>query len=384
MKYNIHYRKTLLPLLSVVAVIFSCAKPLPAEDPDAPSGTSGLVNVVFSLSGDAGTKMVDVEPSDETRVSRYVVFVFDTESNWFSYKVSSSGKPVTVQLRGGRDYHCYALVNYPSSGVSAINPAGVTGEADVPGKVAYLSDNRVSSLLMFGKATATVSLPDEEEQVVGQKDGHEGEPVLPTESRTISVHRLVSRIDVPEIAVDFTGKEDLEGKEFILKGIYMTNVYRTARYGSDYTYNELSSSRSAWYNGGGWHLGDVPDDGMDELVGDRDINCVLKDEMPYDVEHSFYVFPNVTTSDNDEHQMGVWSKRCTRLVIEASLDGKPMYYQISIPSMIRNRVYSIDGITITGPGSDVPEDVSVEDMKNAISYKIQRRDNWEKNEDNLD
>lgn len=383
MKYNIHCRKTIFPLLSAVAVIFSCAKPLPVPDPDAPSGTSDLVDVVFSLAGDAKTKVSDIEMSDETRVNRYTVFVFDIDSNWHSYKTSSSGKPVTIQLRGGRNYHCYALVNYPSYGVSAIKPEGVAAEADVPGKLAYLSDNSMSSLLMFGKATVTVSLPDEEEQVVGQKDGQEDEPVIPTESKTISVHRLVSRIDVPEIAIDFAGKEELEGKEFILKGIYMTNVYRTSRYGSDYTYSELSSSRSAWYNGGGWHLGDVPDDGMDELVGDRDINCILEEGTPYDIGHSFYVFPNVTVLGNDEHQMGAWSKRCTRLVIEATLDGKTVFYQVTIPSMIRDRVYSIDGIMITGPGADVAEDVDTKDMESVISYKIQRRDNWEKTEDNL-
>lgn len=365
----IYFYRTALSILAVTGMLFSCAKQLAPVDPDAPTGDSELVDVVFMVSDDSDTKVTGISEANEKKVDRYTVFAFDSESNWVTYKTSSAGENVTLTVRSGRNYRCYALVNYPVSGAGSLNPAGVTSESDLTGKVAYLSDNSASSLLMYGMETVSVS------PVVYDPEA-DPSTIVP-ESKTIHVHRLVSRIDVPKVAVDFTGKSYFDGKTFVLTGIYLTNLYRTTKYGSDYTYSELSSTRSAWYNGGGWHLGDVPDAAIDALVGDRGLNVTLTKASPYTVSHSFYAFPNACPVGSDEHQMGVWRKRCTRIVIEATLDGETMYYQVNVPSMEHNRIYAVNNVVITGRGSNNPEEIDIDPLDQNISFEVVVQDSWE-------
>lgn len=350
----------------------SCAKPLADIDITAPTGTGPLVEVVFSamdVKARPLTRATGVAPADEQNVSRWAVFAFDNESGWYAYATSASGTSVTINLRAGRSYTCYAIVNYPTTGTGAFNPASVRTTSDLTGKVAYLSDNAPGSLLMFGSEQVTPSPADYDPE----------QDEVPSVETTISVSRLVSRIDVSGIRTDFSEKPYLAEKTFTLRHIYITNTYRTARYGSDYTFTELSASRSAWYNTMGWHRGEAAVSGMDALLADRGIDAVLTAGVSHSTPHSFYVFPNPMPRTADNHDISEWTKRSTRIILEATIGDDTVYYQINLPAMERNHIYSAQNIVIRGRGSNDPELMDVD--PDVIDATIVPDDGWDTGDD---
>ena len=221
---------------------------------------------------------------------------------------------------------------------------------------------------MFGSTTLTPARLD--------YDPEDAPGSYTPESVTINVQRMVSRIDVVKVAVDFSAKPHLAAKTFTLRGLYLTNVYRTARYGSDYAFSELSATRTAWYNTGGWHRGESADAGIDALASNTGINVVIDGSTPYNVKNSFYAYPNATPIGSDMHAMGSWYRRCTRIIIEADMDGTVMYYQVNVPSMERNHIYSVSNIVIKGLGSKDPEVVDYYEDGESVSYSIETSD-WD-------
>lgn len=346
----------------------SCAKTLPEEDINAPTGTGPLVEVVFSALDTKDqplTRLSGISSGDEQSVGRWAVFAFDNESGWFAYATSASGSPVTLNLRAQRSYTCYGIVNYPTSGAGVFNPSSVRSASDLTGKVAYLSDNAAASLLMFGSAPVTPA--------VTEYDPEAGS--APSVQTAISVSRLVSRIDVSGIRVDFSEKPYLAEKTFTLRHIYITNAYRTSRYGTDYSDAEISASRSSWYNTMGWHRGETAVSGIDALLSDRGINAVLTAGSPYTSSHSFYLFPNPHPKASDNHDITEWTKRSTRIILEATIDDDTVYYQITLPAMERNHIYSAQNIVIRGRGSNDPERMDID--PDAIDANIISDDDWD-------
>lgn len=323
----------------------SCARPPVIPEDPSPAEDEPTVSVVFSTSGPA-TKATGITSSGETAIGRWAVFAFDNASGWYTHETSAVGAPIPMVLRAGRMYTCYAIVNYPTSGTGAFDPATVHSPSDLVEKVAWLPDNAIGNLLMFGSMSfipsATIYDSEDPSSAV-------------SENKTISVSRLVSRIDITGVAVDFSGKPALAAKTFTLKGIYVTNAYRTTHYGMDLIHAELSGSRQAWYNTGGWHRGEAGETGFDALLGDRGINAVITPSSPYATAHSFYAFPNPTEASDDDRETAAWSIRCTRLVIEATLGDETLYWGITVPSMVRNRIYTAASVTIHGRGSTDPE-----------------------------
>lgn len=348
--------------LSVLVLAGSCAKPLLIEEPSgADGGDEDLVTVTFSVGEGPSTRSTGVTDALERKIDRWALFVFDTASGWFTRESSSTGGSIPVTLRAGRRYDCHAMVNYATTGAGAFNPGSVRAPSDLTGKVAYLSDNAVGSLLMYGRAEITPAVADYDPQA----------HVPPAaETRSINVRRIVSRVDVRSVAVDFSGNPSLASKTFTLRHIYMTNIYRTTRYSSDYTLLELSGSRSSWYNSCGWHGGEPGEAAIDALVGDRDINAVITPGNPHTAVHSFYVFPNCTPKAADTHETGLWGIRCTRIILEATIDGDTLYYQVDVPAMERNHIYSASSITIRGRGSRDPEAVAIDPDAVEVTFSV--------------
>lgn len=349
---KLKYTNILKPLVAVVlATVVSCAKPLVIEEPEIHEGEDPAVEVVFSLAGNADVKATDISSSNEEAVNRWAVFVFQNGGTWYRYATSSSASNIPMTLRAGETYSIYAVVNYPLTGTGAFNPATVDDPSDITSKVAYLSDNATNSIIMYGYDTITPSAtfydPEDPSTAV-------------TVEKEILVRRIVSRIDVPAVAVDFSAKPWLASKTFTLRHIYVTNAYRTSTYSADYTTTQLSASRSAWYNTGGWHRGEAAESSMDALLQDRNINAVIVAGNPYSVPHSFYAFPNAMLVSADDHQTGTWTKRCTRIILEATIDSDTYYYQINVPGMSRNRIYSANNIVIRGLGSNDPEVIDID------------------------
>ncbi len=353
--------KHFLSIILSLAGAVSCAVPYQPEDtaPDLfPGADSLLVTVVFSASGAEKTKITGVTDNDESAIGKWAVFAFNDRTGNFRWDSSESGTPLALQLVAGQHYTCYAIVNYPTGGVGGFDPSTVRVPGDLTGRAAYLGDNRKDALIMFGNAFLTPS---------------EGE----TSPVTINVKRLVSRIDLRGLRVDFSLKPHLAAKTFTLRGVFVTNAYRTTSYGADYTFPGLSETRSAWYNTGGWHRGEPADAGMDALLGDRGINAVVSAGNPYTGSHSFYAFPNPSTEAQDIRTMEAWTRRCTRLVIEASIGDDVVYYAINVPSMGRNRIYAASNVVIHGRGSNDPETIDIDPDIIDVDFEPVIDDSWD-------
>ena len=343
--------------VAAVAVLLSaCAKPVPDEYYEPPLE---MATVVFSLSDSPASKMTGITDASERAVARWAVFVFDSSSGQYVYRTSDSGDNLSVKLRIGRYYHAYAIVNYPITGTGSLVFSSIRSREDLEGKVAALSDQGIGELLMFG----SLSFPLGEDAVDA------------TQEKSIRVTRLVCRLDVRGIRTDFSTKPELAAKTFTLRHIYVTNAYRTSRYGADYLPGELSSLRSAWYNTMGWHRGEPADSGLDALLGQRNINTVVSASSPFTQTVSFYAFPNSTSALDDCHYTDSWQKRCTRIVLEATLGSETYYYQITAPAMERNYVYAASDIIIRGPGSKDPEDLLFDDDALEVTFSV--NDQWD-------
>lgn len=345
----------------LAVLIPSCAKPLQWVDPYQPENNGDMVTVLFSAREGIPGKASGITEESERNIGRWAVFAFDNQSSWFRYATSESGEDIPMNLRAGRQYSCYAIVNYSTSGIGALVPSTVTDPSQLKDKVAYLGDNAVGRLLMYGSITLIPSATSQE--------------------CAIAVRRIVSRINITGIGIDFTGKPYLAEKTFTLRHIYVTNAYRTTLYGGDYGISELSSARTAWYNSGGWHRGETAEEEMDALLGERSINAVITPEKPYTVPLSFYAFPNPVPIGEDRHQLDPWTYRCTRLVIEATLGSETLYYQVNVPAMERNHVYSASNIVIRGRGSSDPELLEIDPAVLDISFDMD--DDWDGADDEL-
>lgn len=346
--------------LAVTAL--SCARPLDWTDPMEPENNKDMVTVVFSVAGEERAKATGVSAASEVRIGRWAVFAFDQSIGWYRYATSLSGEDIPMNLVAGRSYSCYAIVNYSTSGTGAFQPEHVKTPSDLTEKVAYLGDNSVGNLLMFGADT------------IVPEAGESG-------TRSICVQRIVSRINITRVAVDFSEAPALAAKTFTLKHIYITNAYRTTRFGDDFPASGLSGSRSAWYNSGGWHRGENGESSMDALLGGRNLNAVITQANPYTVTHTFYAFPNATKKANDNHSMERWTPRCTRIVLEATLDDDTVYYWVNVPEMERNHIYTADNVVIRGRGSNDPEIYDIDPGVLDVSFNI--RDGWDGNDREL-
>lgn len=339
----------------------SCAKPVDWVDPEGTYADAELVSVTFNISVNNHTKATDVTDDDDAAIVRWTVFAFDDEDGWMRYGTSEGGKSIDLHLFTGRQYTCYAFANYSTVGMSAFKPATVRTAADLVNRVATLSDNAVGKLMMYGKTAVVPSIVSR-----GEPEEEGGEEELIGDPVTLEVTRIVSRINVEGFCVDFSGMGEDAPSKFVLRGIYVTNAYRTNRLGSDYMENEISGVRSAWYNTGGYHVGEVGIDALDNLLSEKDLKVTVSEGKSFSKRVTFYAFPNRTEEEDDEYQMAIWTRRCTRVLIEAQLDGKTNYYQMDVPDIRRNHVYVLSDIVISGPGS--AEEESVRAPKGSISY----------------
>ena len=116
---------------------------------------------------------------------------------------------------------------------------------------------------------------------------------------------------------------------------------------------------------------------MDALLVDGPIGRVVTAGSPYTGSHSFYPFPNPTPASEDILTMDAWTRRCTRLVIEASIDSDIVYYAIRVPSMVRNRIYAASSVVIHGRGSNDPEVVDIDPEIITATVEPVIEDGWD-------
>ena len=184
-------------------------------------------------------------------------------------------------------------------------------------------------------------------------------------SLSLPLKRIVSKVVIEKIVRDFTN-EDYAAIPLTIKRIYMSNVVGDSDFGGE-------NGGTVWYNRWG-----IVDDSQHQpaevstLIMASGINTSLPNNGTYSIPHTFYVFPNSTTTDAYGATMNgdekVWTPRHTRLVVECDYNGNTCYYPITLPhsndpnnpgTLEGNMVYKIGQLTLKRPGStdpDIPQD----------------------------
>lgn len=353
--------KTMLLVAGFAATLLSCGK-APVDGPAMQGGgdpaDESRGTMAITLGGAAiQTKMTGIYDANESRVDHWSYWVFNDENWAIKCGEGSSSLHEEVTLLTG-DYTIVILANYPTSGIWAVPlRAGIT-KSTLLSRVSDLSSNTYNCFLMEGEKSVTI----------------EADEVTPIE---IKIARMVSKVGVRKISVNYT-KPSLAAKTTTLRGIYLTNLYRTTRYGTDYADTELDATRSKWYNSMGWHRWDSEQVSgeIDALVGDRGLSINISSSAPHEQAHYFYCYPNPSKKENDTHDISAWSVRSSRLIIETEVDGKAYYYQVQLPPMRRNTPYVAAEVIIRDLGSMDPEDIIPGSLDVTFSTST---DGWEGN-----
>jgi len=326
-------KPVILHILLLLAVVQACEKASPLDSsPESGTEEAGEDTGTVSISlGNpfASTKVADPSADAEKQCSRWAFWLFDQDGEGVTYGTGSAGEGIQKTVLTGT-YTAVAVVNYPD----ALVPDSILELDDISQWVTQLADNTPTSFLMYGEAPVSL----EKDQTV---------------SISVDVRRLVSKIGVKKVSVAFENPY-LAAKTTTLQSIYLTNLYRTSRMGSDYAASDLSSAQDAWYNAMGWHISGDTDANTDALVGELDIQAVLTTSAPHTIPHYFYAYPNATEEASDTHD-AVWCRRSTRLVLQVAVGSKTYYYQVRIPPMGRNKVYVAEEIVLKKLGSMDPE-----------------------------
>ena len=286
----------------------------------APPGIRN-VEVVFSVAGGA-TRVTGTD--GEAAVDDWALLLY-RDGRLTEAGTSESGAAIRKKLPAG-DYTAFAVVNPPAD----FRPAGYLTPAALAGVETALGDNAPGRLVMAGSRTVTVPVPEGVTQRIG-------------------VDRLVCKAGIRKISVAFTNPE-LAARPFRLKGIYLTNCYGKARYGSDWSADEIRSDAAWWHN----RMGFLSEAGVDGLLAETGLDIPVTADRPHTQEHVFYFYPNPLPEALDTRS-GPWTRRRTRLVLEAEIGERTYYYPVSLPVSQRNKTYLIEEAVIRTLGSTDPE-----------------------------
>ena len=289
-------------------------------DRAAPPG-SGSVEVVFSVLGET-TRATGTD--GEAAVDDWALLLY-RDGRLAEAGTSSSGSEIRKMLPAG-DYTAFAVVNPPAG----FDPAGFPDPGALAGAESTLGDNAPGRLVMAGRRSVTVPVPDGSVQRIG-------------------VDRLVCKAGIRKISVQFANP-GLAARPFRLKGIYLTNCYGKSRYGSDWTVEDILAEAGAWYNRMGFHSAG----GVDALLAETGLDIPVTADRPHAQEHVFYYYPNPLPASLDTRS-GTWARRKTRLVLEAQIGDRTYYYPVTLPESQRNRTYLIEEAVIRNLGSLDPE-----------------------------
>lgn len=281
----------------------------------------GGVEVVFSVLGEE-TRVTGTDA--ERAVDNWALLLY-RDGRLVEAGTSDSGSSIRKKLAAG-DYTAFAVVNPPASFV----PAGFPELTSLLAAESSLGDNTPGRLVMAGSRTVTVPVPDGGTQQIG-------------------VDRLVCKAGIRKISVGFTDPL-LAARPFVLKGIYLTNCYGKSRYGNDFEPADIVSDAGLWHNRMGYHS----EGAVDGLLAKTSLDVPITTGSPHTHEHSFYFYPNPLPETLDSRSE-TWTRRRTRLVIEAEIGGRTYYYPITLPASQRNKTYIIEEAVIRRLGSKDPE-----------------------------
>lgn len=179
-------------------------------------------------------------------------------------------------------------------------------------------------------------------------------------SCAVPVTRLLSMVELDEIAVDFSARPSLASATLTVDSIYLINVV-----GAVTLADNTTGSHDTWLNKR-WPSGT----GVMPLLAER-VNASVASGAKHSTKHYFYCYQNNTATDS---RAAAWGARYTRLVVACTLAGQRTYYPIDIhdPSgtLHRNRRYVIGKLSITGYGAPAPDEPVPEEEAYGFSATV--------------
>ena len=319
----------LLPLFFFTAIC--CSAPERAED-----GTCTLgLSIGSNLPGKSYSNC------DDGALERWAVFVYSREDKSFVFADSRDAEEeVYCQVKSGLDYDVFAVANYPCFGEHAFSIASVESVEDLLGTVVHLSDASEDCLPMFGNLSTGIVGKDR--------------------MLCIPVFRIPSRVEIGKIKIEFEDQR-LNDSSLCLSAIYLTNVQCRSTLSGAVAPDDNPES---WYNAMQWH-GSGENAILDRLVAQTGINTVISNGQSQVLDYCFHTMPNTTPFWADS-KSAQWSARCTRLILEATINSKKYYYQITLPEMENGVSYYVKEAVIRKPGSLDPE----QDIPGAIDVTL--------------
>ncbi len=309
-------------------------------DPDGHSVYhEGMQGCTFRIGSFGATKATGVTYADESAVSRWGLYVFDSDGAYVASGSSVSGQGIHKYLNPGT-YTVCAVANYPVSGAAALDPSVKGDIVSLSALSAYaprLEDMAVGSLVMYGSDTMVISAGG-------------------TFEKTIDVRRVVSKVGIRKVTLDWSNPA-YASETFTLRHIYLTNTCGLQALGGDISHSGVSSQKGDWFNAMGFHTegSRTATSAVDALLADRALDAVIANGSSRSVEHFFYPFPNPMLA-SENAGVAAWAPRQTCMVLEATLGSETYYYKIVLPEpIVRNKTYIADEVIIRNLGSTDPE-----------------------------
>lgn len=293
---------------------------------DVPSEVYG---VTFAVDGGDATRAVTA--ADETSVANVCLYFCNAQGVVVD-AVAMTGNTVTHNFEKGT-YTAYAVVNAGAA------PGAYASASAIAAGVRQLSAEASGAFSMYGSKSFTA--------------GTDGSCVIP-------VTRLLSMVELDEIAVDFSARPSLASATLTVDSIYLINVV-----GAVTLADNTTGSHDTWLNKR-WPSGT----GVTPLLAER-VNASVASGAKHSTKHYFYCYQNNTATDS---RAAAWGARYTRLVVACTLAGQRTYYPIDIhdPSgtLHRNRRYVIGKLSITGYGAPAPDEPVPEEEAYGFSATV--------------
>lgn len=320
-------KKTFLSIAALAAAFLftSCNKEeaMSRNHPDPLNEGEVLVNITAGTAMETKATGIKDDATDTKKVSSLQVFAFDANGVLRAYENTTSGSSVSMKLNTGQEYTFYAVANnYGASAWKYADVASVTTQTGFASIMTDLKDNAKDNLLMYSQTGLKKTISNT------------------VSSISIEVTRLVSKIQIKKIVVDFGTNAALKGKSFKIDSIYVINA------AAKETFGLAPEATVTYYNQGKFISGNANSLLMDKLSTPFELSSSAGVAKAYETVHTFFTYGNKTAKP-------------TRLVVSCNWGGERTFYPINIigadSALNPNCAYIVNQLTIKGLGSDDPD-----------------------------
>lgn len=319
-------KKTVFSIAAVAAafLLASCNKEeIKTTNHDPINEGEVMVNVSAGTAMETKATGIKDDNTDTKKINSLQVFAFDADGVLRAYENNTSGSSVSMKLNTGQAYTFFAVANnYGASAWKYASIASVTTASGFASIMTDLKDNAKDDLLMYSQSGVSKTIDKNVTNV------------------SIEVTRLVSKIQIKKIIVDFGSNAALKSKSFKIDSIYVINA------AAKETFGLAPESTVTYYNQAKFISGNANALLMDKLASPFELSTAAGVASPYETAHTFFTYGNKTAKP-------------TRLVVSCNWGGERTYYPINIAgnddALNPNCAYIVNQLTIKGLGSDDPD-----------------------------